>query len=319
MWFLKRKPRNRRLGREYVLDVKLRSSQVRAARMRMAAIALGTVFATVFGLYTAWRFGDWALNRLVYENSAFAIEEIQVETDGDIATSQLRRWTGVKLGQNLLALDLARVKRDLELVSLVQSVSVERVLPHTLRVRVTEREPLAQVNVPRPRAGGGIEMAVFQLDAEGYVIVPLEPRERTTRLEQPDALPVVSGLNPGDLQAGRRLEGRQVLAALQLVAAFGQSPMAGLVDLKRIDVSSPEVVQVTTGQGSEVTFGLTDVEQQLCRWHSVYERGQKSGKAIASLDLAVGNNVPLRLLEASAVPPGTPKLPKPLRNKKKHV
>ena len=48
MWF-NRKPKNRRLGREYVLDVKLRSSQVRAARLRLAALALGVVFATVLG------------------------------------------------------------------------------------------------------------------------------------------------------------------------------------------------------------------------------------------------------------------------------
>ena len=59
MWF-KRKPKNRRLGREQVLDVKLRSSQVRAARTRLAPIGLGAVFATVFGLYLVYRAGDWA-------------------------------------------------------------------------------------------------------------------------------------------------------------------------------------------------------------------------------------------------------------------
>ena len=94
---------------------------------------------------------------MVYENKAFAIEEIDVQTDGVISVDQLRRWAGVKPEENLLALDLARVKRDLELVPLVQSVSVERILPHTLRIRVTEREPIAQVNVPRPRPSGGVE------------------------------------------------------------------------------------------------------------------------------------------------------------------
>ena len=122
MW-RKRKPKNRRLGREQVLDVKLRSSQVRAARTRVTALSLGAVFATVFGLYLLYRGGDWALNRLVYENKAFAIQEIDVQTDGVIAVDQLRRWAGVKPEENLLALDLARVKRDLELVPLVQSVS----------------------------------------------------------------------------------------------------------------------------------------------------------------------------------------------------
>ena len=95
--------------------------------------------------------------------------------------------------------------------------------------------------------------------------------------------------------------------------------MAGLVDLKRVDISSPQVLVVTTGQGSEVTFGLADYEQQLCRWHDIYQKAQKYGKAIAALDLAIGNNIPARWLEASSLPPSTPKSPKPPRLKKKHV
>src|SRR5258708_18248161 len=148
MWF-KRKPKNRRLEREHVRDVNLRSGKLRAARVRLVAISFGVVFGTLFGLYLFWRTGEWALNHFVYENQSFSIQEIQVQTDGVIAIEQLRRWSGVKPGQNLLALDLARVKRDLELAPIVQSASAERVLPHTLNIRILEREPLAQVNRPR--------------------------------------------------------------------------------------------------------------------------------------------------------------------------
>jgi hypothetical protein len=151
-------------------------------------------------------------------------------------------------------------------------------------------------------------------------MLPLDPRERVAPLSQPvDPLPVVSGINASALQPGRRLEALQVQAALRFLVAFEQSPMSGLVDLRRVDVSSPEVLVVTTGQGSEVTFGLTDFEQQLRRWHSIFELGQKTGMGIATLDLAITNNIPLRWLEATAVPPAVPKSPKPLRPKKKHV
>ena len=61
MWF-KRKPKNRRLGREQVLDVKLRSSQVRATRARLVAAALGTTCAMVFGAYVLYRVGGWMLD-----------------------------------------------------------------------------------------------------------------------------------------------------------------------------------------------------------------------------------------------------------------
>jgi cell division protein FtsQ len=319
MWF-KRKQGNRRLNRRHVLDVKLRSDQIRAARTRLATVACGILFGTVFGLYVLWRIGDWTLNKLVYQNQTFAIQEVEVQTDGSILTDQLRRWANVKPGENLLALDLARVKRDLELVPSVQAASVERVLPRTLRIRVTEREPVAQVNVPHPRAGGGIELSVFHLGADGYVMLPLDPRQRATQLDQAnDALPIISGMNVNELQPGRRLEIPQLQAALNLIASFEQSAMAGLVDLRRVDLSAPEVLVATTGQGGVITFGLQDVERQLRRWREIHEQGLKLNKAIATLDLAVTNNIPARWLEASSVPPINQKSAKPSRNRRKNV
>ena len=107
--------------------------------------------------------------------------------------------------------------------------------------------------------------------------------------------------NAAEVQAGHRLESPQVQAAHRLLVAFEHSPMASFVDFRRIDVSNPEVLTVTTSQGSELTFGLTNLDQQLRRWREIYELGQKIGKAIATLDLAVTNYLPATWLEASAV------------------
>jgi POTRA domain, FtsQ-type len=316
MWF-KRKPRNRRGSRpQDVLDVKMRSSRLRAARARLVGTGLGVCLLTVVGLYCLWCVGDWMLDRLVYENNSFAIQKIDVLTDGVIAPDQLRRWSGVELGQNLLALDLAWVKRNLELVPAVQSVSVERILPGTLRLGVTERRPVAQIQVPEPRAGGGIELVVFEVDADGYVMLPLDPRQRAVPSNAADnQLPVISGIYVSDLQPGRKLESVQAHAALEWIAAFQSSPMAGLVELKRIDVSSPEVLTVTTGQGSEITFSLDDFDRQLSRWQAVYQWGFRMNKIIATLDLAISNNIPARWLDAGAMPPSPPHEAKPRRRK----
>ncbi len=318
LWF-KSKPRNRRLGREHVLDVKLRSSKVRAARVRMAAIGLGSFFAVVLGAYLLWCAGEWALNEFVYQNPAFSIQDIDIATDGVLSTEQLRRWIGVKPNDNLLALDLARVERDLKLVAVVESVSIDRILPHTLRIRVVEREPAAEICVPRPKSGGGIEMASYLFDTRGLVLPPLEPAQRSPSAPPPPELPVISVANPNEVIPGRRLQCAQTDAVLQLLLAFERSPMSGLVELKKIDLAVPDVVTVTTGQGSVITFGLVDLEPQLRRWRKVHDEAQKLGKIVATLDLAVSKNVPLTWLEASAAPQSPPKLSKPQPNRKKHV
>jgi cell division septal protein FtsQ len=319
MWF-KREQKNRRLNRGHLLDVKVRSDQVRATRTRLAAIASGVLFGTVFGLYLFWRTGEWALDKFVYENSEFAIQNIQVQTDGVIAPDQLRRWSGVKPGANLIALDLASVKRNLELVSMIDSVSVERILPRTLKIRVTERKPVAQVNVPRAVASGEIAVSVFQLSADGFMMQPLDPRLCVVPLSQINGqLPVITGLNVYQLQPGRRVESPQMQAALQLIGAFNHSPMAGLVDLRRIDVSSPQVIVATTGQGSEITFGLDNLEQQLRRWRGIYDLGQSKNKIIASADLAVTDNIPVLWMEPGDAPGMPPKVVNPAHSRRKNV
>jgi cell division septal protein FtsQ len=302
MWF-KRERKNRRHGRGHVLDVKLRSDQVRGARVRLATAACVLIFGTVFGLYLFWRAGEWTLNKFVYENSEFAIEHIDVQTNGKITDDQLRRWSGVRPGQNLIALNLAAVERNLELVSAIQSVSVERVLPRTLKIRVTEREPIAQVDIPRTDSRSGISVSVFELDANGFVIQPLDPRLRVVPLAQAyGSLPVLTGLNIFQLQTGHHLQMPQAQAALKLISAFSHSSMAGLVQLQRIDVSSPQVVVVITTQGSEITFGLDNLPQQLARWREIYDLGRQTNKTIASADLAVANNVPVHWTQSVSAP-----------------
>jgi len=153
------------------------------------------------------------------------------------------------------------------------------------------------------------------------VMQPLDPRLCTVPLSQMNSqLPVIAGVNAFQLQPGRHVELASVQVALQLIAAFAKSPMAGLVDLRRVDVSAPGVVVATTGQGSEITFGFDNLDQQLRRWRQIFDLGARQQRAIASVDLAVVNNVPVRWMLASAAPATLlPKAVKPTKPRRKNV
>ena len=317
MWF-KEKPKNRRVERGNVLDVKLRTKQVRAARLRLATTAVGLSLGTFAGLYLVWRAGDWALDQFVFRNDAFAIRELDIQTDGSIPVEQLRKWAGVKPGINLLALNLNRVKSDLELAPMIQSVAVERVLPRTLKISVVERTPIARLKLLQLRPGGGIGLVTYFLDASGRVLQPIAIRADAIA-PNVEALPVLPGVNASELLPGRAVNSPKVKAALRLIAGFANSPMAGLVDLASVDVSGTEALQVTTGQGSQITFALDRLEEQLRYWWLAHDYGRKIGKSIRTLDLSVTNNAPAVWLEAGAAPPSAPEPNKPLRNRKKHV
>jgi len=316
MW-LRRSSRNRRLSPGQKLNVKLRSDQERVSRSWWAAKAVTVGVGTVFGLYVLWRLSDWGLDKFVYENPSFAIGQVEIQTDGTIPTDQLRRWSGVKPGANLIALDLASVKRNLELVSTIDTVSIERILPRTLIIRVTERRAVAQVNQLHALPDGDMMVSVFQLDANGHVMQPmglsLMPLD-----ELKPRFPAIVGLNPAELQPGHALKSAQGLAGLNLIAAFQHSPMAGVVDLQSVDVAAPGVLVATSRGGGEITFSTDRLDQQLRRWRQVYDFGQCSGKMIASMDLAVSNNVPVKWNFASAEPETRPKS-KPMHSRRKNV
>jgi cell division protein FtsQ len=305
MWFVS-KPKNRAFERRHVLDVKVARRQARRMRVRVATLAAGLSLSTIFGLYLLWRGGVWAMNHFVYQNRAFAIHEIDIQSDGVISLEHLRRWSGVRHGQNLFALDLTRVKRDLELIPAIQGVAVERALPHTLKLRIVEREPIAQIQG-------------YLVDTAGFAMPPLDPAQRSIPVQPGEHYPTITGGNTSDLRPGRQIESPQIRAALRFLTAFRHSSMAPLVDLLRIDVSAPDVLVVTTVQQNEITFPPADFERQLNRWFLVYSEGQTKARQIASLDLSVPDYVPLRWFDSAVVPPLPAKARKTSPYKKKHV
>ena len=111
------------------------------------------------------------------------------------------------------------MKRNLELVSAVDSVSIERVLPRTLRIRVTERMTVAQVNVPQTLPAGW-RSRFINWTKEGDAAIG--PGLSTVPVMQMDTqLPVIQGVDVLQLQPGRRMESPgRLQAALQLIAAF---------------------------------------------------------------------------------------------------
>lgn len=226
---------------------------------------LTVLFGAAVVIFLGWRGVDWAVREFVTENPAFATKKIDLQTDGVLTAEALRKWGRVRVGENLMSLDLSLIKRDLELVPLIQSAAVERVLPDTLRIRVTERVPVAQVAVARPDASGRYTTVIHLLDATGFVMLP---PDRTMVADptalQMDWLPELRGVNDVDLKLGRQVESAQVRSALRLLGRYERSVMFGRADIRRVDVTSAEILTATTSAGSEITFASQrDFDTQL--------------------------------------------------------
>ena len=297
---LRAKRRNSKSGRKRLLSVKVQSQQARRERLRWLRSLSALVVAVAGIIAVCWQGGAFALNRLVYENESFSVRQLDYRTDGIISIGQLQKWAGVRAGDNLLRLDLLRIKRDIELAPRVKAASVERFLPDTLQVRVAERVPMAQVWAWQ-RDGAGVtdyDCVRLQLDETGHVMSPIDGRSVVAPEKQAEwSLPVVSGIDLKKLKSltpGRLAGLPKLRAALGLIGEFRRSPLAGVVDLRVIDLSQPRILRVTTGDGGQVDLSTERLARQLNRWARIRAHGQKFGLAIETVDLSVTNNVPVR-------------------------
>jgi len=251
--------------------------------------------------YGVWRGAQWTLDQLVFDNPAFELKYVDVQTDGQLAPEDVARWAGIRPGQNLLAMKLDALKAELELLPAIRAVSVQRILPHTLRLRVFERCSIAQVRLPVCLAGGqGVGFVSYFLDAEGYV----RSGQPTTDLycSATGHLPVLVGVAPKDLRPGRHARSIEVQAALDLIRVFQRSPLASRLELLTLDLTIPGAVKATSSDGSQVLVGIGRASdspgpdgliRQLEHWRLVREYGERHGRRILRLDLSVTNYAPV--------------------------
>ena len=145
---------NRRRRRpEYLLYVKVQTRGRALARLRVTVavvVALGMVALTCC---VAYRLIRSSVDRLVYHNPRFAIQQIVVDDDGVLTPERVMQFAGVQIGQNLLSLDLDQARHNLELLPLVCGVEVRRMLPNRLLIRVNERVAVARLRVPMRELG----------------------------------------------------------------------------------------------------------------------------------------------------------------------
>ncbi len=291
----KRKKTTNRKKEESLLNVRLSSDHEKAQRTKAFTGVVSVLFGLLFIVFLSWRGIDWALDEFVYHNPAFDIQKIEVNTDGYLTRETILHWADLKGGDNLMALDLNQIKRNLERIPVIATASLERILPDVLRVKVAERRAVARVTMVLPH-DSGYYPATIPLDPKGYVLVPLQRNHvKDARVLNYAALPELKGVDEAELRTSGLLQSPNVLAALRLVENFRHSNLVGTIEIREIDIRPSGILVVSTTAGARVKFSSEhDFRPQLLRWRQIHDTGRQQGLTIVDLDLSITNNVPTK-------------------------
>jgi cell division protein FtsQ len=212
-----------------------------------AAVVAGLTFGISRPLNWAFDAAAEATQRL-QADSGYRIEEVLVEGRGRTDAEVLRRALNVARGDPILAFDPQAARESLEKLSWVASARVERMLPDTIYIRLTERQPLALWQNQRRLA---------LIDATGAVL-------ENKNLEHFAHLPIVVGPDAPKHAA-------EFLAALSGVPSLASRVEAAtFIGGRRWDLRLDNGVDVRLPEGALVTAmkRLADLE----RVNGLFER-----------------------------------------------
>ncbi|HVM62136.1 MAG TPA: FtsQ-type POTRA domain-containing protein [Verrucomicrobiae bacterium] len=285
---------NRRKKRpEYLLDVKVQTRGRSLRRMRVGTILLvGMSLLVLMGYGIRW-LATTTIHRLVYDNPRFAIRQIVVDDDGVMNPERVMQFAGVHIGQNLLSIDLDRVRGNLEMLPMVRAVEVRRMQPDRLFIRVSERTAVARLRVATRALGD----ETFYIDRAGYVMKAIRMPDGTVLQPQtPRPVPVLTGVTLADARVGRQVESEQIYRALELLDKLDQAVAGSMIEVEQIDLSKPRQLVLTTTQHTTVKVDVEDFPQQLRRLGAILRWAQQRQKTVQMVDLTVNRGVPVTFM-----------------------
>lgn len=180
----------------------------------------------------------------------------------------------VRSGTNIFRISLDVVRRGVETLPWVRAASVTRILPHGLRVSITERTPIAYSNV-----GGRVGL----VDEDGML------------LDKPDNgvfdFPVIYGLETIPAMADRRQRLALYTEFMRQLAA--EAPRAGWM-ISEVYLNDPEDLRALLINGQQtvqVHFGQKDFLRRFQNFIALLPDIQKSSGKLDSIDLRYHNQI----------------------------
>jgi cell division septal protein FtsQ len=140
---------------------RLRRNQRRIQAQRLLIILRNTGLAAALVVGGVWAY------RHTQSDERFAVRTIEVHGAVHTPRTALDPITQRYVGLNLFQIDIARVQQDLGGLGWVRRIDIEKNLPDTLRIKITERQPVALV-----RMGDQLRY----VDEEGVPFAELSPR-----------------------------------------------------------------------------------------------------------------------------------------------
>lgn len=239
-----------------------RRTVLRAAALGVAGLAVAAT--AVFGA------------RAVLASNALDVREIRVEGTVRMPEGLVHEALADLVGQGMFRVDLDEWRDRVLALSWVADASMRRVMPGTVAVTVTERQPMAI---------GRVGDTLNVIDRRGVIIDAYGPNYRDLDL------PIVDGLAYADERDVGRLEQSRALLAVRLLSDLQRTPdLASRVS--QVDVADPRnAVVLLKGDTTLLMVGDARFGERLQAYLDLAPRLREDVPEADSVDLRYGARI----------------------------
>lgn len=216
------------------------------------------------------------------------LREVRVVGAKHTSTEEIVHIAGLdETGRNILLLSTEDIAEDVETLPWIDDAKVDRMLPGTVRVRVEERRPGLTLS---------LEASRWTIDLHGHVLEEGVVDKK---------LPVLAGVEVGELEAGARLRTDE---AMDAVRAFRSLAPKIRQDVVAIFAPTIERISFTLTGGSVIRFGAAEqLEAKNAVLKELLAQLKGEGRSAGYIDVRVPTNP--AVAEASPTPSPTVTVP----------
>lgn len=238
-----------------------------------------------FGFISLLLLGGLLVAGANFWKSSLTVQRVLIQGNNVVQANEILQLAHIPDAARMYDLDLTRIQQDVISHYFLKDVVIERDLPSTIRITVTERTPVAMINTGELR----------YLDPEGVVL----PHSVSGELFD---LPLVSGIPGGaSLKVGATLTHADVQEALTILtsAQLVNKEMFHLISEVRLR-NGGDIVLYTADGSIPILFGRGQAASKLIRLEALWgeivrERGSRS---VQYIDIRFEDQVVVRWKES---------------------
>lgn len=209
------------------------------------------------------------------QTTPFPVQKVEVRGTKRLTHDEIVALAGVAPGQNLLALRLKSIGQQVSSNPWVASVRVQRFFPGTIAVSISERQPVAVINM-------GL---LYYLDDKGE---PFKPLSFGDSLD----FPVVTGIAEDDLSNDPATTKDALKTACNLIEALKQHGSFILADVSEIHYDRGHGFTLYTTAGAlPVKIGTDDFDKKLQRFARIYQNLMTQQPGLQYIDLDYSDRI----------------------------